>query len=271
MNNRRLLMIGGGAVAVIALLSFFALAFSNKHTDPVAMRPVVVALQEIPARAPLQASMFGIVQKPADQVPRDAISSVAAVNGTVSAHGMAKEAVIESGDIAPASSLGLAIQLRRGMRAISIAVDPVKDVSGLLHPGDRVDVIAAPPKEGPNAGAYTIMRNVRVLSVGGAFTAATDPSATPAPDIRTVTLEVTPSQADLITLADLNATLRLALRPPDEPGTSGFTEHIVFFDMRPSLQPPAVTVPARTVVAPVASHAPFSVPVIDGDRLEGSR
>ncbi|MBV8636612.1 MAG: Flp pilus assembly protein CpaB [Candidatus Eremiobacteraeota bacterium] len=270
MNNRRLLTIAGGAVAAVALFSFFALVFAGRHPEQIPSVPVVVAREDIPARTPLNASMFTAVQKTADQVPRDALGSTAAVNGTVSERAIVKDAVVESPDVAPASSLGLAVQLRSGLRAVSIAVDPVKDVSGLLHPGDRIDVIAVPPKVGSNAAAFTIMRNIRVLSVGTTFMATPDPSAnapgTQPPDVRTVTLEVTPVQANLLTMADLNSTLRLALRPPNEPATSGFTDRLVFFESTPA--PPPASAPVRQAVAP--ARPAYSVPVIDGDRFEGS-
>ena len=92
-------------------------------------------------------------------------------------------------------------KLRRGTRALTIPVDRVKSVNGLIRPGDRVDVIAIVPARGP-AGpvARTILRDIEVLALGS----ATDElGATPAPDAAvaaTATLEVTPSQADLLAL-----------------------------------------------------------------------
>jgi pilus assembly protein CpaB len=115
------------------------------------------------------------------------------------------------------------------MRAVSIQIDKVKGVSGLIEPGDYVDVIADPPKASaapPPASA--ILRGVRVLAIGDSLEYS---SATPSPqeaNSTTVTLEVTPKQADLLVMADLNTTLRLALRSPKEPLNSEPVEALHF-------------------------------------------
>jgi pilus assembly protein CpaB len=115
------------------------------------------------------------------------------------------------------------------MRAVSVQIDKVKGVSGLIEPGDYVDVIADPPKasnEPPPASA--ILRGVRVLAIGDSLEYS---SATPSPqeaNSTTVTLEVTPKQADLLVMADLNTTLRLALRSPKEPLNSEPVEALHF-------------------------------------------
>jgi pilus assembly protein CpaB len=272
LNNRRLLIIAAGVLAVFAVLAFVVLAFSNKPITP--MRNVVVAARNIPPRSHLNAAEFILQQKPADQVDPAALGSLDGVAGMVSQVPIDEGGVVTAADIAPASSLGLAVQLRQGMRALSIAVDPVKDVSDLLHPGDRVDIIASPPREnGGKPAAFTIMRNIVVLSVGPIFVAppavvpqaSGAPAATPAPPVesRTVTLEVSPHQADLLTMADLNTTLRLALRPPNEPPTSGLSEAIVFATASP--QP--VTQPVGPAPRPAG---PVGVPVINGDQYAGT-
>jgi Flp pilus assembly protein CpaB len=113
------------------------------------------------------------------------------------------------------------------MRAVSVQIDKVKGISGLIEPGDRVDIIAEAPKSS-NAPppAATILRGVRVLAIGESLEYT---SATPSPqeaNATTVTFEVTPKQADLLVMADLNTTLRLALRSPREPLNSEPTEAI---------------------------------------------
>jgi Flp pilus assembly protein CpaB len=163
------------------------------------------------------------------------------------------------------------------MRAVSIQIDKVKGVSGLVQPGDRVDIIAIPPRQGnepPPAAA--ILRGVKVLAVG---TSLETTSATPSPQEQnstTVTLEVTPSQADLIAMADTNATLRLALRSPREPLNSMPTEALRFPaeekqaaapppQQQPQQQPPQPA-PAREQVA--KADPTSGIMVIDGDRID---
>ena len=78
---------------------------------------------------------------------------------------------LTSSEIGTNVASALPVRLQPGMRAVSIPVDRVKDVAGLIQPGDRVDVIAIPParSNGPPPKAVTIFRAVRVLAVGNAL------------------------------------------------------------------------------------------------------
>jgi Flp pilus assembly protein CpaB len=167
--------------------------------------------------------------------------------------------------------------LQPGMRAVSIPVDRVKDVSGLVQPGDRVDVIAIPPPRG-NGGAppraATIFRGIRVLAVGNALE---NPSATPSPEEQTavtVTLEVTPNQADLLAWADQNATLRLALRSPRESLRTEPAEELTLSGSAvaspPPLLPPigpALTIPPPSAPVHVTRTLSSPVELIVGDQI----
>jgi len=183
-----------------------------------AQRPVLVTTQEIPARARITDTMFSKEMRPANAVQPDAIAEPNQAAGSLALITIPAGSELTSSAIGTNVALALPVRLEPGMRAVSIPVDRVKDVSGLVQPGDRVDVIAIPPpkQNGPPPKAVTIFRGVRVLSVGNALE---NPSATPSPEMQaaaTVTLEVTPKQADLLAWADANATLRLALRSPRE-------------------------------------------------------
>jgi hypothetical protein len=90
-----------------------------------------------------------------------------------------------------------------------------------------------------------------------------------------VTLGVTPAQADLLTVADINTTLRLALRSPEEPVRSLPEEKLVFADLGSAAAPPAAPVmnvppPLQPAMAPqqrVPSPLGPLVTVIDGDKV----
>src|SRR6202011_3288008 len=125
--------------------------------------------------------------------------------------------VVTRSKIGLAGANALPARLPIGMRAVSISIDKGKGVAGLIQPGARVDVIAVPRRvasEVPHASA--ILRGALVLAMGNEVETT---SATPSPDnqnLTTVTLALTPAQVNLLAAADLNTTLRLALRPPKE-------------------------------------------------------
>ncbi|HET9068435.1 MAG TPA: Flp pilus assembly protein CpaB, partial [Amaricoccus sp.] len=104
----------------------------------------------------------------------------------------------------------LAAVLPKGMRAITIPVDAIASLSGLALPGDRVDLILTYSVSGDAGGGVraseTVLANLRVL----AFDQRLGPEAPPedkegkaegAPVAQTATLEVSPRQAESITLA----------------------------------------------------------------------
>ncbi|HET7815135.1 MAG TPA: Flp pilus assembly protein CpaB [Candidatus Baltobacteraceae bacterium] len=233
MNTRRTtLFVALGLALVAGWLTLTYLSNlqrqTNANTRPVT---VLVAAQEIPARVPITAAMLGTVQRPANAIDPNIVQVQDAkqVIGTLSLITIPAGSSITASMVGRPSDVGLTVRLKPGMRAVSVSIDKVKGISGLIQPGDRVDVIAQPPKGGPAPPpAATILRGVRILSIGEALEVT---SATPSPQEQqatTVTLEVTPKQANLLVMADINTTLRLALRSPKEPVASLPTEALHF-------------------------------------------
>ncbi len=148
---------------------------------------------------------------------------------------------------------GLAYVIPAGMRAIAINVSQLIGAGGLLQPGDHVDIIATFDKGTMGKDeSFLLLQNVEVLAVaqtfegqaeqeaanaapsngssvlgqsipgaGGAASATpTGPVVSPTPvvlkpqpDAKTVTIAVTPEQAERVALAEARGTFRLALRP----------------------------------------------------------
>jgi Flp pilus assembly protein CpaB len=105
-------------------------------------------------------------------------------------------------------------------------------------------------------------------------------SATPSPDYQnstTVTLEVTPKQADLLASADANTTLRLALRSPREPLNSEPTESLQLPVAQIAAAPAPAPAPAAAAAAPAPQPAQprpdphGNIMIIDGDHIGWSQ
>lgn len=226
--------------------------------------PVLVASRDIPARALLTDAYVAQTMRPAKAIDPDAVTERKDLNGKYSLITIPAGSVITRSKIGAGGANALPARLPIGMRAVSISIDRVKGVAGLIQPGDRVDVIAVPPRVGtevPRAAA--ILRGVLVLAMGNEVETT---SATPSPEnqnLTTVTLALTPAQVDLLAAADLNTTLRLALRPPKEPVNKfnpetlslGTPERATVPHTAPALQRPTIAIASR------------SVTVIDGDRV----
>ena len=250
-NARRLPLIIGLVLALgtgVLLLNY--LGSVRATAAVVKTRTVLVASRDIPARALITDAFVTQTQRPVDQVDADAIATRKDLAGKYSLITIPAGSVLTASKIGAGGANALPARLPIGMRAVSISIDKVKGVAGLIQPGDRVDVIAVPPRVGnevPKASA--ILRGALVLAMGDEVETT---SATPSPDnqnLTTITLALTPKQVDLLAAADLNTTLRLALRPPKEAIRAFAAEPL-------SLGTPERSAPAQTVVVPPPAAAP---------------
>ncbi len=110
---------------------------------------------------------------------------------------------------------GLVYTITPGNRAVTVGINPVNGVAGFLEPGDRVDVVATVKVSGSGrntAISTTIIQNARVLAAGKNLFPV-NPTV-PDEEMKTVTLEVTPQKAQLLSLAEKEGTINLLLRSP---------------------------------------------------------
>ncbi len=138
---------------------------------------------------------------------------------------IARSAVVQPGDRG-----FLAAVLPQGKRAISIPITEVAGISGLITPGDRVDLILTYSLAGESIDALrevraseTVMSNIRVLALDQRLgQPATGPDGRPlgeaTPIARTATLQVSPREAEMITLATSLGDLSLILNSVHDGG-----------------------------------------------------
>ncbi|HEX3550466.1 MAG TPA: Flp pilus assembly protein CpaB [Candidatus Elarobacter sp.] len=285
LDTRTIALSVAGLLAVgTGVLTYNYLASVGHANAPATQRVILVASRAIPAHSLLTADMLARASRPADAVDPDTLVIPSSAIGSLAVNDIPAGSALTASKLVRQSAVGLPGKVHVGMRAVSIALDRVKGVSNLIRAGDRVDVIAATvPRQDQAPKAVTIIRGALVLSIG----TMTDPGATPAPDANgssqsqflTATLEVDPKQADLLTLADVNTMLRLALRSPREALHSRPVEKLVLNGAQP---PPARSAPAvmsplqglMPLLAPRAAQAatPKPVPtpavaIIDGDHF----
>jgi pilus assembly protein CpaB len=129
---------------------------------------------------------------------------------------------IEGGD--PASR-GLASDIKPRMRAISVNVSGAASVSGMVKPNDHVDVLGTfsfPSKTVPGEMelvTLTMLQDVLVLATGRetAKSRFFSDARMSAASYNTVTLEVTPREAEMLVFAEqIKGRIALALRNPDD-------------------------------------------------------
>ena len=285
MKTRRVPLIIGLVLALgtgVLLLGYLtSLRPSGTATQT---RAVLVATHDIPARAAATSDLFTIEQRIVTQIDSDAISDPKALAGNFTLVAIPAGSVATASKISLASAATVPARLPIGMRAVSISIDNVKGVAGLITPGDRVDVIAVPPRGGDETPrGYAILRGALVIAMGADVQTATAPApgllSGPPPTLSTVTLALTPSQVDLIAGADMNTTLRLALRNSKEP-IGAFPPEVLRLAAQnggasnalpPAAAPAApASNPGPAQRAPAVNAHPPGVIVIDGDHVGGA-
>lgn len=109
--------------------------------------------------------------------------------------------------------MSLAYEVPAGMRAISIAAGEVLAVGTAVKPGDKVDILATfVDPVNRQETTKTILQMITVLAVNKGDP---DPN-TKAGANSSLTLLVTPEQAELLLAFDRQATMRVSLRPPQD-------------------------------------------------------
>jgi pilus assembly protein CpaB len=102
-----------------------------------------------------------------------------------------------------------------GYRAMTVKVDDVVGVSGFIMPGSFVDVVAiiVPISQGADAKgpiSKIVLQNIKVLA-SGAKIDSPENQRQPS-DVKGVTLQVTPEQAEKLVLASNEGKLQLVMR-----------------------------------------------------------
>ena len=124
---------------------------------------------------------------------------------------------------APGAGSGIAAMVPSGMRAVAVEVSEASGVAGLITPGCYVDVTAT-LRKGDQSIATTVVQRVKVhfVSRSRATRSSSVSASAGSPDalgpIKSVTLLVTPKQANALELAQNQGRLRLMLRGTADDG-----------------------------------------------------
>lgn len=139
--------------------------------------------------------------------------------GAVARGSIAPGEPITEGKLVLAGTRGfMSAVLQPGTRAVSVPITATSAVSGFIYAGDRVDVllthVLTGDKSGQHTATETILRNARVIAMDQRL----DFSPGDKPDVgKTATLELTPKQSEIVTLAVKMGDLSLALRSLQDP------------------------------------------------------
>jgi pilus assembly protein CpaB len=182
---------------------------------------VLVAESDLPAGRFIKPQDLRWQQWPTDDVPETYVlkgqrSDAEMVGAVVRSRIAAGEPITDGSVVKPGDRGFLAAVLSPGMRAVSIPVNATSSHSGLIFPGDRVDLIltqSLSANEGDSVRrvSETVLSNIRIIAMGG--DTSDDPREGETNErAKTATFEVTPQQAEQVTLLTELGKLSLSLR-----------------------------------------------------------
>ncbi len=204
-------------------------AAAGRAAAPAAVQ-VLVASRALPAGTILKPADIRWQQWPADASTAgyltSAASSPAKLAGAVArADLVAGEPLTTQRVVQPGERGFLAAVLKPGYRAVTINVSASTGVAGFIFPGDRVDLVLS-RQLGAEQKRYvseTVLTDVRVVGID-------QRSSNPKGEVlvpQTATLEVSPKQAEIVTLVTELGKLSLSLRSLATPGEPGLPQHAV--------------------------------------------
>jgi pilus assembly protein CpaB len=172
---------------------------------------LVVAAQEIPIGARIEAAHVRTTRWPLDAQPEGALKKPEEAVGQIARMTIEKNRPVVGTQLVAQGVGLLPMLITEGMRAMSVKVDGVTGVSGFITPNSRVDVLVAGKPEGrtdDEERSKLILQNVRVLATGKSIEQQDEKPV----EVPTVTLLVSPEEAEKLTLATKQEPVRLALR-----------------------------------------------------------
>jgi pilus assembly protein CpaB len=190
--------------------------------QPVQKTHVLVAESNLPAGSFLKEQNFRWQAWPDEAVPENYMIQgeveLVELTGAVARRAFtAGEPITRSLIVKPGERGFLAAVLRPGYRAVALQVNATSAIAGLVFPGDRVDIIITylieegliRSRARERHASETILTNVRILAIDQEME---NPDGTPRVG-KNATFEVTPKQAEMISMLREMGRLSLALRP----------------------------------------------------------
>lgn len=179
---------------------------------------IYVALTDIPLGETLTAQMVKLEGWPKDKVPEGAVRKLEEIEGRRPLTRLYPGEPILAAKLIDASKFsGASEKIPKGMRVVSVKVTMDSSASGLIYPGDRVDVLVF-LKAGrgiATTGTRTILKNVTVFAVNDRTQRELE-DENESGAAKTVSLLVKPGQVERITLASELGKIKLSLRRSDD-------------------------------------------------------
>ena len=214
MNSKKIIIFGvAGLVAALGML-FFSILSTNSTNQPksietamILVAPEAIQPGDFMDLKKLVWKEWPILSINPQYITKDHKAELKSLDGAVARYPILEgEPIIMSNVIKTDGKSILAAIIRPGMRAVSLPYTRIVNAPALIAPGDLIDIVI-PQKHQTNSNnttnesyvGQTIIRGVRVLAVDDTIQKSAQGKDLSAP--KTMTLEVTPQQAELLAVS----------------------------------------------------------------------
>lgn len=176
---------------------------------------VVVAKRDLGKGIKLSPENVAVREVPAEYAHSVAVSpdQFERISGQALAFSVKGGEMILWGLIEPQKLPTFSARVEAGHRAMTVAVDEINSISGMIEPGDTIDLIVSQDQQGKKI-TYPLLQSVLVMATGQR--SVDDPKSGERRQYSTVTLETTPRQAQNVIAARETGRLTALLRNPTD-------------------------------------------------------
>jgi pilus assembly protein CpaB len=174
---------------------------------------VLVAIAEIVPGTPLNEENTIFKELPLESIPEGAVTDATdVVDKSLKSTAVPGEFIMLA---KLTTDLGASNEIPKGMRVVTTSVNLTKTHSGLIRPGDRVDILLSyktrDAELGMIAKTITILEYIQVFATDNIM-ASQDQGDTTEINTKNLSFLVTPEQAAMLNLAEWKGELNLSLR-----------------------------------------------------------
>jgi pilus assembly protein CpaB len=176
---------------------------------------VLVAKRELDTGAKLSANTIAIRKVPRDFAHSAALkpSDFEKVNGQALAYPIKGGEMVMWGLLEAKRTPTFSARVGTGRRAMTVPVDEINSISGMLEPGDMIDLMVTMDRKSKKH-TFPLLQSVQVMATGQR--SADDPKSGERRSYTTVTLDATPEQAHNLIVAREAGKITALLRNPQD-------------------------------------------------------
>lgn len=223
------LALGCGLVASVGINQVLAKRRAEAPVPTGETKAILVAMADIESGEVVTPQLVKLEEWPVDKVPQGSMNDpTKAENRRTRTRIYSGEPILEVKLLSEGAGASASAVIPKGYRVVAVRVDDVSGGSSLIRPDDRVDMLIY-LQENPSRGikettTRTILQDIRVFAVNEIYAGQGNDAPDKGVAARTISVLVTPEQAETVTLATSMGEIRLVLRSREDIGeaeTSG--------------------------------------------------